>query len=91
METEAELEKRCDVALAKLGVAEELRWFIAIPFGLLLWVEHDSWLLGVAVSIATFFVVPYWYDKDYEAARDAYERATRTGKYYTGERTDDVA
>jgi hypothetical protein len=90
MTPEEELEKRQDIALAKLGVAEELRWLAAVPFGLLLYVTYDSWLLAIAVSVVTYFLITYWYDKEYEAARDAYERATGTGKYYAGQRRDDV-
>jgi len=77
MATEAELEKYMDIALARLGVAEELRWPLAGSVGLLIYIRFHSWLIAIAVFIAIYFLTTYWYDKAYKEATDAYERAHR--------------
>jgi hypothetical protein len=82
MESKLEAERRCDIATARLGVAEELRWAIAGPIAFLLYLKYDSWLLATGVGIITFFLVTRWYEKEYDAANDAYEQLTGTGKFY---------
>jgi hypothetical protein len=79
---EHELETRCRIALARLGVAEDLRWIIA-PLGAIA-VQHywHTWPVSVGVAIVAFFAVPYPFSKEHDRAEDAYERATGTGKYW---------
>jgi len=90
MNTEIELEINYKIAAAKLAVAEELRVPIAGLASLLTFAYWDSWLLSAAVCLASLLLVPRWYAKDYEAASDAYEKATGTGKYYVPNRTKDA-
>ena len=91
MDAEAEAQKRCDMATAKLGVAEELRFAVAAPFAVAVYLKYDSWIAAVIVGVVAFFLVTYWYEKEYDAAHDAYERLTGTGKYWKGPQSDDAA
>jgi hypothetical protein len=59
VETEAELQKRVEIAQAKLGVAEELRWPLAGCCGLLTYVVSHSWLLAIAAGVAAFYLAAY--------------------------------
>ena len=88
MTIEEELQKRCDIATARLAVAEELRWLIAGLSAVIAYLKYDSWLLALVVLVAVFFAVSYLYEKEYDAAHDAYERATGTGKYWQPKRDD---
>lgn len=91
MDSELEAERRCDIATAKLSVAEELRWAVAGPFAFLLYLKYDSWFWATAVGIIIFFLVTRWYEKEYDASNDAYERLTGTGKYYKPSESNDAA
>ncbi len=55
MDTKLEVERRCDIATAKLSVAEELRWAVAGPFAFLLYLKYDTWVLAIVVGIIIFF------------------------------------
>ena len=64
--------------------AEELAGPIAILAG---WVAHAEglrWWLSVPIAIGAFIVVARYFGRREEAAEDAYERATGTGKYWRG-------
>jgi small-conductance mechanosensitive channel len=87
---ESELEVRCKIAEARLGVAEKLRIPMASLAGLLAFSYLNSWFIAVVVIIAVMLVVPYWYTKEYDKAWDEYERATGTGKYYKPKETNDA-
>jgi hypothetical protein len=81
MDSKLEAERRCDVAAAKLSVAEELRWAVAGPSAFLLYLKYDSWLLAAGVGIVAFFLVTRWYEKEFDAANNAYEQLTGTGNF----------
>ncbi len=81
MTTEEALEVNCQLAMARLGVAEELRKVISVLAAWLAYVYSESWLAVVGVFLASELIVPYWYSKQYDAAWDVYARATNTGKY----------
>lgn len=81
MLTESELEQRCKIAEAKLGVAEQLRLPMASLAGLLAYSYWKSWIISFVVIVVFMYIVPYWYDKDYEKKMDDYEKFTGTGKY----------
>lgn len=91
MGTKSEIELRCDIAGAKLGVAEELRWFVAGPFAFLFYLKYDSWIVAIVIGAVAFFLVTHWYEKEYDAANDAYERINGTGKYYKPSEPSDAA
>lgn len=91
MYTEAEAQKRCDIATAKLSVAEQLRLTAAAPWAFAVYLKYDSWIAAVIVGVVVFFLITYRYEKEYDAAHDAYEKLTGTGKYWTGPRSNDTA
>jgi hypothetical protein len=84
MDAHAAAQQRCDIATAKLGVAEELRLWIAVPCALAVYLKYDSWFSALIVGVIAFFLVTHWYEKEYDAAHDAYEKLTGTGNYYKG-------
>lgn len=84
-------ERRCDIATAKLGVAEELRWVIACPFAFLLYLKFDLWIPAAVVGVIIFFLVTHWYEREYDAANADYERLTGTGKYCKPSESNDGA
>jgi hypothetical protein len=91
MDAESEAKKRCDIATAKLSVSEELRFAVAAPCALSAYLKFDSWIAAIIVGVVAFFLVTYWYEKEYDAAHDAYERLTGTGKYWKGPQSNDAA
>jgi hypothetical protein len=82
MITETELETRLRIAEARLGVAEELRWFISPLAGIAAQQFWHSWPLSAAVAIIAIFAVPYPFSKAYDKAQDEHEKFTGTGKYW---------
>ncbi len=82
MTQEEALEVRCQVAMARLGVAEELRKIISVLAAWICFLYFGSWLASIALWFAVEMTVPYWYSKQYDAASDAYEKATGTGRYF---------
>jgi hypothetical protein len=89
-DAQAAAQKRCDIATAKLGVAEELRHWIAVPCALVVYLKYDSWISAVAAGVAAFFLVTRWYEKEYDAARDAYDRLMGMGSYYNQSKSNDA-
>lgn len=84
MDAETQAQKRCEIATAKLLVAENLRLLVAIPWAYAIYVEFESGIASIVIGIVTFSLVTYWYEKEYDAANDEYDRLTGTGKYWTG-------
>lgn len=76
-----ELERRCQIADARLGVAEEIGWAAASFAGLAAWLHWQAWWGGLGVAIAVYILAIWRYSQESKASWDAYERATRTGKY----------
>lgn len=81
MSNHVELQRHSELADAKLGVAEELGWIIAILAGVSSYLKLQSWLAGVAVAAVAYFLVTYRYRQQAAAAEDAYFRAAGLGKY----------
>jgi pyrroloquinoline quinone (PQQ) biosynthesis protein C len=84
MTHEEALEVRCQIAGARLGVAEQLRTAISILAAWVCFLYFESWLASIAVWLALELLVPSWYSKQYDAAWDDYEKATNTGRYWKG-------
>ena len=82
MPSESELEIACKVAGAKLGVAEQLRWPLAMLGAATAYGYSQSWLVAIGVFAAVYWLATYPYNKEYEAAWEQYEKATGPGKYY---------
>ena len=90
MTHEEQLEKQCDIASARMGMAEDLGWPIAILAGLIVQMRFDSWLFGIVVGVAVYVLVTHWYKKAYAAANDAYAKATNAGKYMKAPTSNDA-
>lgn len=75
-------ERNLDIATAELAVVEKLRWWLAGSNGALAGQYWESWWIGVLVGVAVFFLVTHGFEKEYDKANDAYDRATGTGRYY---------
>lgn len=77
----ADLEKRAEIAYAKLGVAEDLGWIIAILASCVVHMYWDNWLLTIASFIAAYTLAIYQYRKEEKAADDDHKR--EVDKYYS--------
>lgn len=77
-----ELERRAEIELEKLGVAEDLGWGVALFAAFAAYLKWHSWWLAAAVVFGGYFLVTYHYRKRENAASDTYQRASGTGKYY---------
>ena len=77
-----ELERQAEIELARLGVAEDLAWWIALFAAVVAYIRWDSWLLALAIVFGGYFLVTYPYRKRESAAENAYHRAAGLGKYY---------
>jgi hypothetical protein len=83
-----DLERASELADARLGVAEDLGWPVALLSGLLVLIKFDSWLLALAGAVATYFLATWRYRRGAEAAEDKYFRAAGLGKYAKSSGTD---
>lgn len=77
-----ELKVKTRIAEAELTLIERIRWGIGALFAAFLESTFfHSWEIPVAISVGVVLFVPYWHRKRYDAAWDAYEKATGTGKF----------
>jgi len=88
MPTESELDIACKVAGAKLGVAEQMRWPLAMLAAAATYGYAHSWLVAIGVWVVAYWLATYPYNKEYEVAWDQFEKATGTGKYYVPAKQD---
>jgi hypothetical protein len=72
-----ELEKRAEIAEARLGVAEDIESAAAK----LAW---GSWLIAIAVGIISYIGITHRYRREESRATDAYHRAAGLGDHYRG-------
>ncbi len=75
------VERRIELADAKLGVAVNLGWVAAGFAAVAMYLLLGSWLAAIGTFVLIYVVAIYKYRKDDKVATDAYERATGTGKY----------
>lgn len=78
----AALERRAEIELQKLGVAEDLGWAIAALAAVVAYLKWGGWLLPVCVLIGSYYLATLPYRRRESAAEDAYNKASGTGKYY---------
>lgn len=78
---ETELQQQSELANARLGVAEDLWWPMAISAATAAHLKWDNWFLNIAVVVAVYFLVTYKYRRAADAAEDNYFRVARLGKY----------
>jgi len=81
-------ERRLEIATAKLGVAEEYRTVVGVAVGLLTHLIVGNWWIAAATFGVAFWFAASRHDKEYEAANDAFERLTGTGKYCNFDREE---
>lgn len=79
-----ELEERMKLALAKLSVAEDLSWGMALFFGIALQLKWGLWWLSVVLALLLRYLAVKAFDRQYEEASDAWGRATGSGKHFGG-------
>jgi|RifCSPlowO2_12_1023861.scaffolds.fasta_scaffold81255_3 uncharacterized membrane protein len=79
--TETELQHESELADARLGVAEELWWPMAIVTATGAHLKWDNWFLTIALVVAVYFLVTYRYRRAADKAEDEYFRVARLGKY----------
>jgi hypothetical protein len=78
----AQLEKVADLAGARLGVAEDLAWPIAILSAIAVNLKWGwSWYIAIPLAIAVYFAVRHPYARAEARAEDNHHRAARLGKY----------
>ena len=78
---EVRAKRRCDIADAKLEVAENLRFVIALLLSAVVYLKFDTfWGALIAFAIPVYWV-PRPYRKESDAADNELEKLTGTGKY----------
>ena len=81
MSTEPELQAASELADAKLGVAEELGWPLALLVATSAHLAWSSWLLAVPLAGAGYYLATYKYRRESARAEDQYYKAAGLGKY----------
>ena len=81
MGTEAELQTASELADAKLGVAEELAWPLAIFVAIAAHLAWGYWLLTFPLAAAGYYLATYKYRRESASAEDKYYKAAGLGKY----------
>lgn len=77
-----ELKVRTRIADAELRLVERLRWGIAVLSAMYLEAAvYDSWTWPVIIGVVVFASANFFHRRRYDAAWDAYEKATGTGKF----------
>lgn len=77
-----ELKVQTRIADAELRLVERLRWGIAVLSAMYLEAAvYQSWTWPVIISVGVLLGSNYWHRKRYDAAWDAYEKATGSGKF----------
>lgn len=88
--TEEELQHQSELADARLGVAEDLWWPIAILAAVTVNLSWDNWFLTVAAFIATYFLVVLKYRRASDKAEDEYYQVAHLGKYVRPAEVEDA-
>ena len=85
-------EHRVEIATAKLSVAANYRFVIGLLVGYFVWKYFDiNGYFAFVIGAVAFYFSDYPFSKEYDAADDALERLTQTGKYYRGDAAANVA
>ena len=90
MNTELDLKNASDLADAKLQVAEELGWPIALLLGATSHLYLSNWLLTIPAAVAGYLFATYKYRRESAVAEDQYYRAAGLGKYVGNRRKSDA-
>lgn len=84
-----ELKVRTRIADAELQLIERLRWGIAVLSAMYLEAAvYHSWTWPAVIGVLIVIFANFFHRRRYDAAWDAYEKATGTGKFAPAQ-TDD--
>jgi hypothetical protein len=81
MRTEAELQTASELADAKLGVAEELSWPLAMLAAAAVHLAWGYWWVTVPLAAAAYYVATYKYRRESAIAEERYYKVAGLGKY----------
>lgn len=81
MSADDDLERRSELADAKLGVAEDLAWAVAVLAAIATHLKWESWLFTVPVAIAAYFIATFSYRREASKAENEYFRSAGLGKH----------
>jgi hypothetical protein len=81
MSSVQELERAAEVELARLGVAEELGWVLAMLAAYATYLQWHTWYVAALALIVAYVVATYPYRRREHIAEDAYHQAAGIGKY----------
>jgi hypothetical protein len=76
-----EFERKAEVELQKLGVAENFGWWLAGLAALSAYLKWGSWLASIAVFFSSYYIATYSYRRNDRLATDTYHRVAGLGKY----------
>ena len=77
MSEEDRLEHQMEIADARLGVAEDMGFWLAILLAVLVYREWGSWLATIAVGVVGYFGATYEYRREDKLAEDAYVEVSK--------------
>ena len=81
MTIEGDLQHRSEIADARLGVAEELCWFVLILVVAVVQLKWDTWMGGIAAGAFSYYFFTLSYRRAAAKAEDEYFKAAHLGKY----------
>lgn len=82
MVDEKDLERASEIADAKLSVAEEFGWPLAMISSVSAFMKWDSWLIAALVGVAVYVLSIHRYRRASDRAEDEYFKAAGLGKYF---------
>ena len=77
-----QLSIKSQLADAKLGVAEQLSWPLAVFAAVAAHLAFGSWLLTIALLGGTYYLATLKFRKESAAAEDDYNKAAGLGRHY---------
>ena len=81
-EEATELRVASEIADARLGVAEELAWPLALVAAVAAHLAVGSWLITVPIGVSAYYVATFKYRRESAAAEERYNRVAGLGKYF---------
>ena len=81
MFSELDLQRRSEIADARLEVAESFGGLIALLVALLVHAKWGGWIAALLAAVASYYLVTFEYRKRAATAEDEYHRVAGLGKY----------
>lgn len=76
-----DLQRASELADAKLEVAEEFNWPLAILAATVVYMKWDSWLLAFGIGAVVFYLAAAPYRRASAKAEEDYFKEAKLGKY----------